>query len=112
MPWRYSNPMTFPASFHEAFRYCEATGGLESFYLAETKTRGEALAIADRFRHFRWCLRRQPEAHSKLSAIESDYRFRTSIGTYAGGNRYAILLFARPANALFVHNADLLSSID
>lgn len=76
MTWSLRDISTFPARFPEAMR--EAVASLnEPIVFNAYGSKASANAVAASFRHFRWCLRKQPGHNTVLSSYENSFDFRT-----------------------------------
>lgn len=77
MAWKPRSPQSFPAHFArtmiEAVTHCDRPIPFGSY-----RTEKEAKIVAERFRHYRWCLRDQPTIQPSLTNLELDYQFRLS----------------------------------
>ena len=66
MRWNLKSPGNFPANWHSMLER-----GIGEYYLGFGRDEREARALADRFRHFRFCLRAFPGYAA--SAIERNF---------------------------------------
>lgn len=78
MGWHYKPPQTFPATYFEAIRAAVKEPG-ERVLLASFLDEGDSQVIAERFRHFKWCVRHIPSAHAEMYLLLESYSFRTKV---------------------------------
>lgn len=76
MAWKYKSPHGFPARYPEAMR--QAAAKPSTPILLFSGDYESAQVDAEKFRHYRWCLRQKPLAMAAISSIELTYAIRTS----------------------------------
>lgn len=113
MAWAYRDVSTFPARYAESMR--EAVANLNvPITFGIYHTGGEARAVAQSIRHFRWCIREKPGSNTVLTSFENMFQFRTQIEHNSGLN--VLLLTASPTklselSALNPHLSPLIDAI-
>lgn len=112
MAWAYRDIASFPARHAEAMREAVASLNTPIVFNAYS-SRSAADAVAESFRHFRWCLRKSEGANTVLCSFEDMFDFRTNISYDLGV--YTLYLLAQPTKlselvALNPHLADVVSS--
>lgn len=76
MPWTYKPPQSFPAVFVQTLR--EACANPDTpVLLASLADVRDTQAVAERFRYFRWCIRKEPYAHRELSICLENNQIRS-----------------------------------
>lgn len=93
MSWAYRDVSTFPARYAEAMREAVASLGTPITF-GVYRTGGEARAVAQSIRHFRWCIREKPGLNTVLTSFENMFQFRTQVENNSGLN--VLLLTASP----------------
>ena len=78
MGWWYKDPAKFPALFITVLRRAVAEPGSQ-ILIFSSSTRSDVEAIAERFRWFRWCIRKVPSAHTELTRMLDKYQIRTKL---------------------------------
>ena len=76
MTWVYKSSKNFPAMYVNALRAAARTPN-EKLCIGLYKKASEARSVAEKFRHFRWCIRQEPQ--SELERILEAYEIRTQI---------------------------------
>lgn len=116
MPWSLRSPQSFPAHFGRTLIEATTHEG-RAILFGSYRGEAEADAVAEQFRHFRWCLRKQPGISPHLSRLEDNYQFRLAKDReYLATERWFILyLTATPDRvgqlvALNPHLASLIAS--
>lgn len=100
MPWHYKHPDTFPAAYGAAINSA-ASDLNEPYMLGGFNTKSEAEGLAERIRHFKFCIRNTP-IH-ELQPILDNYDIRTFI--HNDGFSFILWLVARPTKISdFVEN--------
>lgn len=97
MSWNLRSPQSFPAHFSRIMLEAVAHEG-RSVLFGSYRDHANAKHVAQQFRHFRWCIRQQPEIVPKLAVLETTFDFRlSSEEEYINLERWLVLyLTAQP----------------
>jgi hypothetical protein len=93
MGWYYKTPETFPIFYKEA--YVRAVEVQEPSIVKVCKDFAEADVIAQTFRYYRWCIRKDKSETSRLYLIETTWDFRLKAKVYLG--KVCLFVTAKPA---------------
>jgi len=93
MGWHYKPPQVFPALYLNILREASSAPDVPQLFYS-SNSRSEVEVIAERFRHFRWCIRQDPTAHKEMSRILADYDVRATIDTTSSG--HLLYVVAKP----------------
>lgn len=78
MGWHYRPPQQWPANFLITLR--QAAGAPDTpIALGAFSNKSSADALAEKFRHFRWCIRKDPNAMVEMTSILEDHHIRSHI---------------------------------
>lgn len=110
MAWKYKPPQNFPAHFLAVLREA-ALYPNETVALGSDSRYRPVQALAEKFRHFRWCIREKPTAMNDLSLILDTFDIRTAITNDEVG--FILSVIAKPTKlSEFVRlNPELASEI-
>lgn len=110
MGWHYKPPQNFPKLFIEILKEA-ARFPNEAILFYSTRYSDDAKAVAEKFRWFRWCIRKDPDMRKELTDILNEYMIRVSTVT----DEVGILLYVtakRSKEAEFLLlNPDLAATI-
>lgn len=98
MTWSYRNPHHFPVVFQTGIIQASASPDQEYLFYHAT-SHSDALAKAQMFRHFKWCLNQLPAAMPRIWEISRHYKFRTKIKPAPAsliGHSHTLWLTAQP----------------
>lgn len=93
MSWYYNPPQSFPMYYFATLRQASSRPN-NSIIFKSFATHKEALASAEHFRYFRWCIRQDPNANKEMANILSNYEIRTFLTSDAFG--HFLNLIAKP----------------
>lgn len=91
MPWHYKHPNTFPAYFGATLKAAHESPN-EPFMLGGFSSKSEAEVIAEKIRHYKWCIRQAPIYD--LQPILEDFNVRTFI--HNDGYAFILYLVVKP----------------
>lgn len=95
MGWHYKTPQTFPATYLDSLRAATSDPG-GRVLLASLRDRRDIEVIAERFRHFRWCVRQIPNAHHEIFLLLETHEIRTMIEEDETIKSFHLWLTAKP----------------
>jgi hypothetical protein len=78
--WHYKLPQSFPAYFSLALKTAVIHPD-HPVVLGSYRSDVEASSVAERFRWYRWCIRKEPSAARELYMLLETYDFRTFMQT-------------------------------
>jgi hypothetical protein len=93
MSWHYRAPQLFPALFVNTLRTAASCPD-QSVMLGADNDRHNINLLAEKFRWFKWCVRKRPEAMPDLFKILSTYDVRSKVFTDKAGS--ILFVIARP----------------
>ncbi len=110
MGWYYKSPQKFPAEFTRVLIQASNSPD-EAIILGVFNTREELDEFAERFRWFRWCIRKEPDAARQLTSILDSFEVRASSEVEL--NSHILRITARPTKVSEFErlNPELTSSI-
>lgn len=107
MAWPKRLPASFPRRYREAMQEAIRMSGIPITFSFCTNNI-DAEKDADSFRHYRWCIRQNPNADPELTTWEREWRFRLSNHDNV---LYLTAMPARDLSALNPHLAGLIQSV-
>lgn len=78
MGWWYKPPSVFPATYLASLRAAASQPG-EALPFYSSEAESDCRVVAERFRYFRWCIRKPPIAAQDLYLITEAYELRTKL---------------------------------
>lgn len=78
MSWHYKPPQAWPAIYLRAVREATLDPG-SAIILWSSPARSDIDAMAEKFRHFRWCVRKEPLAMKEMTDLLEIYDIRAKI---------------------------------